>query len=260
MNSSADAQQEEAGSFQRAFTDLVVREKQESKPARVLKPVSVVPYKPKPIDGGVVGFDFYDAFNYSLIATGSKDFRLSVGVTSANPGEGKTLTASNLAVSLSLGHEKKTVLVELNTRKPMLDRVFGTSPAPGLSEAMKTGDIIVSPTRISLLSVLPVGGSNGVGRGGEHGSGARGPSLSLNHLSDFRDVLYSLEQEFECVIVDMPSINGRDFPILYANQLDGLIVVVDTSRTTKKDLDRMFRVVNERQILGFVLNRFSDER
>jgi len=85
------------------------------------------------------------------------------------------------------------------------------------------------------------------------------PSLGLNQLSAFRDVIYSLEQEFDIVIVDMPSINNESVPVLFAKQLNGVIVVVDSGKTRREELDTMFRQLNERQVLGFVLNRF-DER
>lgn len=245
-----------------ALDEMLVKERGETKPVRVLKPVSITPYTPKRIDSSVVAYEYYDAFNYSILSSEKKNVRLTLGVTSANPGEGKTHVASNLAVSLALAHEKKTILIDLNVRNPQIDSIFGTPQGPGLVEALKGGDIKVWPTQIEHLSVLPAGGGpHGSSPGNSHTLKRPGgkPSVRLNQLAEFRDILYSLEQEFELIVVDVPAINGRDFPILYASQLEGLLVVVDTRCTKKKDLEKMFRVVNEKQVLGFVFNRVNDD-
>ena len=244
--------------------EIVLKERQETKPARVLKPVSLVPYKPRRIDSRVVSFDYYDAFNYSTLSGEQKNLHMTLGVTSANPNEGKTHVASNLAVSLALAHEKKTVLVDLNIRRPRLDGIFGVPQGPGLIEAIKGGDIKVWPTQVENLFVFPAGGGNGSGyppdqRQHDLKRPKGRPSMRLNQLTEFRDVLFSLEQEYDFIVVDVPAINGREFPILYAGQLEGLLVVIDSKRTKKKDLDKMFRVVNEKQVMGFVFNRFRDE-
>ncbi len=242
--------------------DDIVVQHLETKPVRMLKPVTLSPYKARRIDPEVVAFNFYDSFNYSILTSEHKQVRLTLGVTSANPGEGKTLVASNLAVSLALAHEKRTILVDLNVRRPRIDGVFGTPPGPGLVEALRGEAITVWPTQVEHLSVLPAGGGAGAAFSRNRSQQIRRPdgrqSVRLNQLAEFRDVLYSLEQEFEFVIVDVPAINGRDFPILYAGQLEGLLVVVDTMQTKKKDLEKMFRVVNEKQVVGFVFNRVRD--
>lgn len=261
-----DQEQQQQDSQDRSPTpgvveDIVLPKRQESKPVRMLKPVMISPYKARRIDPDVVAFDFYDSFNYSILTNDHKGARLTLGITSANPGEGKTLVASNLAVSLALAHEKKTVLVDLNVRRPRVDGVFGTPQGPGLVEALRGETITVWPTQVEHLSVLPAGG----GAGSAHRKPAQSlkppsghQSVRLNQLAEFRDILYSLEQEFEFIIVDVPAINGRDFPILYAGLLEGLLVVIDSTRTKRKDLEKMFRVVNEKQVLGFVFNRVRD--
>ena len=82
--------------------------------------------------------------------------------------------------------------------------------------------------------------------------------LGLGDMAAFAEVIYSLKQEYEFVIVDMPAINTGHFPILFANRLSGLLVVVDTSRTRRNDIDKLFRQISEHQVLGFVFNRVKD--
>ncbi|MBI4553675.1 MAG: CpsD/CapB family tyrosine-protein kinase [Candidatus Latescibacteria bacterium] len=232
---------------------------------RATRPIVFNPIKGTGVDTDIVAFQFYDCFNYSLLGQERREVGLTVGVTSANPGEGKTLVASNLAVSLAIGYQRKAVLVDLNVRRPRLHDVFGTSLSPGLVDALDNsngGTIHVSSTQIDGLSVLTAGLFRiGCLEGyvpypySHHFPVNHGPAIGLGRFTAFLDVLYTLTQEFEFIIVDMPSINTRDFPILFASRLDGLIAVVDAEKTKRKDVDQMFRQLNESQILGFVLNR-----
>ncbi len=218
---------------------------------RVPKPVLYNAGEGTAVDQRVVNFRFYNSFNYSILQSPApQEVRLTVGITSANPGEGKTLVATNLAVSLTLGYRKRTVLVDLNINNPRVHEIFGTPDSPGLVDSLRTGPVHVNRTQIENLSVLPVGRVRADGRR----NGAARSFIGLENMSAFGDVIESLEREFEFVIVDMPPINAGDFPILFSNQLDGLIVVVDLDRTRRDDLDKLFQKVNERQVLGFVCN------
>lgn len=257
MSTSQDGTTKEMTDDHVTAKELPVVKPKEHGLVRVPKSILFHPTNGRRIDNDVVNFRYYNSFNYSLLSKEKSNFRLTLGVTSPNPREGKTLVASNLAVSLTLGYRKRTVLVDLNIARPRLHEVFGTPTGPGLIDALHDGPVNLVRTQIEHLVVLPTGTVKGRRHNGEY---VNSQSLvGLEYLGAFGDVIYSLEQEFEFVIVDMPSINTRDFPILFANQLDGLIVVVDVGRTKREDLEKMFRQVSERQVLGFVYNRVTDE-
>jgi Mrp family chromosome partitioning ATPase len=191
---------------------------------------------------------------------------MTIGITSPSRGEGKTLVASNLAVSLALGLQRKTVLVDFNFITPRLHRIFDVADKPGLAEAFSNGQIYVSQTAIEHLSVLSAGSVpefqarvlQTPGSIAERLTQNQKFHLGLDKLAAFRDVVYSLEQEFEFVIVDMPSLKTGDISVQFANQLNGLVLVVDTTKTKRKDIDDMFRQISQRQVIGFVLNRFNE--
>lgn len=232
---------------------------------RLIKSIVVNPERGKQLDDRIIKFKYYNSFNYSLIARDNDHVNMTLGITSARPGEGKTLVASNLAVSLALGSQKKTVIVDLNVAHPRLHQVFGTVQSPGLAEALTNGSIHISHTSVEHLSVLTTG--NFLGQAEEVVQSASfsalstrsilQPALGLDHLAAFRDVIYSLEQVYDFVIVDMPAMNSEDVPILFANQLNGIIVVVESGKTQQDDLDAIFRQINERHVIGFVFNRFN---
>ena len=62
-----------------------------------------------------------------------------VMVTSAVVGEGKTLTAANLALTLSQSYQKQVLLIDADLRRPSLQSVFGIRPGPGLTEGLSAG-------------------------------------------------------------------------------------------------------------------------
>jgi len=235
---------------------------------RLIKTIVVNPEKGGHIDENIVKFQYYNSFNYSLLHQGQENVSLTLGITSSRRSEGKTLVASNLAVSLAMGSQKNTVLVDLHISNPRLHDVFGVAESPGLMEALNNGEIHVSRTLVDHLSILSAGRSPArqlsFSRPRPADSVparfADGYSLGLDQLSSFRDVIYSLEQEFEFIIVDMPSMETEEVPVLYANQLNGLVVVIESGRTKQEDLDAMFHKVNERQVLGFVFNRFKQNQ
>jgi Mrp family chromosome partitioning ATPase len=73
-------------------------------------------------------------------------------------------------------------------------------------------------------------------------------------VAAFRDVLYSLKEQFSFVIVDMPAVRAHLVPLLFTNQLDGVLFVVHGGRTKQGEVDQALQLINERRVLGFVYN------
>ena len=233
---------------------------------RLVKPVVKLENEARPIDTTIIAPKFYNAFNYSVLSRDRSVVNLTVGVTSANRGDGKTLVASNLAVSLATANERDTVIVDLNVAEPAIHRIFGVDLAPGLAEAIIGPNIAVARTRIPHLSVLtagadmvgPILASGGLSEA-IHKHGPISPTLGLEHVAEFRNVLYSLREVFEFVIVDMPSMKEPEVPVLLSHQVDGVLVVVSANQTTREEVDRMVHRIHDERVLGFVLNGVDDE-
>ncbi len=217
------------------------------------------------IDSGYVASHYYDCFNYSLLADSSGAVNVAVGVTSANPQEGKTLVACNLAISLTAAYQKRTVIVDLNLRDPQIHRIFGIHAGPGLLEAMSDTTIQVAATSINGLHLLTAGASAGRLMTDQEFKKKRNgtrltpmeTSLQLAQIAAFRAVIYSLKEYFDFVIVDLPSLNDHDLPLLFTNQLDGVLFVVQGGKTKQMDIDRSMQMLNEHKVLGFVYNRIE---
>lgn len=232
---------------------------------RVRKNIVYSPMRGRGIDSSVISYQFYNCFNYSLLSREGESIKLTLGVTSARRGEGKTLVASNLAMSLTLAYQKKTVLVDLNVQRPRLHDIFGIPISPGVIEALYGTTIHVSQTQVDDLYILSAGTFRGMSLAIEQQTrkawnkqeDGKVPAIGLEQMAAFRDMVYSLAQEFEFIIIDLPALNSRSFPSLFVNQLMGVIGVIDTRVTKREDIEEMFKVINQRQVLGFVLNRIA---
>ena len=198
---------------------------------------------PNPVvDSSVVSVRWYNCFGSNLFPNKTADLQLAAGITSPHLGDGKTLVAANLATFLALDTQDETVLVDLNLRRPRLHQVFGVPPVPGIVDSILSGTVAVSRSAIKGLWVLPLG------------SGKSG-ALTFENIVGLRDVLSLLRHHFRFVIIDLPPALQEDFPLLVGNQLDGYFVVISTGKTKSTDIDRTVQLLNERKVIGFVMNR-----
>src|SRR5206468_6737601 len=81
-----------------------------------------------------------------------------VMITSAVVGEGKTLTASNVAMTLSHSYQKRVLLIDADFRRPSVHAVFGIDAGRGLMDGLTSEKQRVQVRQVSpRLSILPVG-------------------------------------------------------------------------------------------------------
>ncbi len=218
--------------------------RQDSLPRRLTRPVRVSADAGESVDRNVVSYPLYNSFNYSVFFPKSHEaVKVSLGITSPGREEGKTTTVCNLAAALSMGSGRRTVVVDLNLARPRIHEVFGTPRGPGLAEALAGEDICVVPTRLENLFALPIGDAR---------------IIQPSKLLAFREILASLFTEFEFVIADMPPTGSGSFPTLIANQLSGLLVVVRSRKTKRRDVSKLLRRVREEKVLGFVINGIEE--
>jgi protein-tyrosine kinase len=216
-----------------------------------------------PIDGKVITPEYYNKFNYSLLNGEWSGGKLVFGVVSSNPGEGKTLVASNLAVSLAMAYMRETVLVDLNFQRPRIHGIFGAPPTPGILNALDDTIIQVTSTKVKNLYVLPTGNllrtaaspSKQDGGGLNTAADSTKMVLGLDRLAEFKNVFFSLEQFFDIIIFDLPAVSDNVIPNLFLNQINGLIVVITSGVTKKEELDKMLLQIDSGRILGFVMNK-----
>lgn len=213
-----------------------------------LLPLTVAEDHLQHLDTRVISKQFYNKFNFSKLYTKEGHINLALGITSPNKGEGKTLVATNMAVSLARAYNQKTVIVDLNFHNPQLHKIFGGRLQPGLAEAMQNKLLRVTPTLVENLYLLTAGDVNKYVPG-------------IKDTIVLREILYTLKREFDFIVVDMSSVFPvEDFPVHFINEMDGLISVVDAKNTKRDHVKKMYNHIDERRFVGYIFNRFNDGR
>jgi capsular exopolysaccharide synthesis family protein len=169
-------------------------------------------------------------------------------VTSAGPGEGKSTTAANLAITMAQG-ERSVLLVEADLRRPSVHTLFRQPSSPGLSSYL-VGDAllaaVVLKSTVANLSVVV--------------SGPIPPNpaelLASRRMHEF---LATVSERFDVVILDSPPALATSDACAVAPHVDGVLLVVDSGQTPVVALRRAKERIEavRGRIVGAVLNRFD---
>ena len=168
----------------------------------------------------------------------------TVAMTSANPGEGKSTAAINLAVVESLGLSKRVLLVDCDMRRPTVHRTLGLSPDMGIGEVLlgrSTLDLATVRADGTELDVLVVR------------TQPENPSELLS--SDrMKLLLEEMAESYDRIILDTPATLGLPDSKIVAELCDGVVVVVRADVTPREEVGAVLDILDRRKILGMVLN------
>jgi protein-tyrosine kinase len=165
-------------------------------------------------------------------------------VASALAKEGKTLTAVNLALTLSESYRRRVLLMDADLRRPSVAERFGLLNLRGLTEALQAPDdtrlevVRLSPT----LSVLPAGQ----------------PMSDPMHVltsNRMRRIVEEARMAFDWVLLDSPPVALLTDANLMAAMVDGAILVVGAGETQFPSIQRAIDAIGRERILGVILNR-----
>jgi capsular exopolysaccharide synthesis family protein len=169
-------------------------------------------------------------------------------VTSAEPGEGKTVTSSNLAVAFAQSG-RRTVYVDADLRRASGHKMYGISREPGLVELLfdPTNNHIESfRSTIDDLYMIPAGRN------------VPNPAEVLESMR-MRDLLRMLREEFDIVVVDTPPVLAVADALLLSRQTDACVMVCSANSTNFHALEssaQMLRDVDA-PVVGVVLNKLE---
>jgi capsular exopolysaccharide synthesis family protein len=167
-----------------------------------------------------------------------------LAVSSAVAGEGKTLTAIQLAANMAATGRKKVLLVDMDLRKPSIARELGIASDSGLSEFLSES---VPKEKILRNSVVP-GLSVIIG-----GKTISSPTDMLAG-EKFRSLLRELREQFDLVILDTPPILPVPDAVTISEQVDAFILLFRFSHTPHQLFRQAIDELGERKIVGVVLN------
>lgn len=169
-------------------------------------------------------------------------------VTSSRPSEGKTFTATNLALSIAAEQDKTVLLVDADVLKPNVLNTLGLERRKGLMEYL-SGDVediseVLYPTNIDKLKIIPAGKSH---------------HLSTEMLASQK--MHETVDEFanrypdRIVIFDTPPLIGINESAILANFAGQAVVVVEEGKTKINDIKMSVERLNPEMAIGFVVNK-----
>jgi len=173
----------------------------------------------------------------------------SIVVTSALPGDGKTTTAVNLAVTLA--HQgQRVILIDAETRRGTVHEVFGIPPAPGFFDLMygqaSPGECIrrVQMEVGGTIDVLPLGSAPSVN------------PADLLVAARLQPLFERLRAQYDYVLLDTPPLNLFTDAALIGAQSDALLLVARADRTDREELRFAVQQLRNVQVTlaGSILN------
>jgi protein-tyrosine kinase len=203
------------------------------------------------VDGKLVGTadlapicsEQYDGLAAALqgvqIARGIK----TVMISSARPGEGKTLTATNLALTLSERSLQRVLLIDADLRAPSIHDMFRLSNATGLSDGLSSQSGQMPVVHVSSrLAVLTAGR-------------VEADPMAVLISNRMRALLIEAASSFDWVLLDSPPVTLLSDAHLLAWLTDGVLLVIEAGKTPSKLVRRAIAELGAERVLGTVLNR-----
>ncbi|MGB2714459.1 MAG: CpsD/CapB family tyrosine-protein kinase [Vicinamibacterales bacterium] len=181
-------------------------------------------------------------------AEGNRSMRAIV-VTSPSKGDGKSLTAANLALTMGQEFQQRVLLVDADLRRPTIHRLFGLGDGPGLTDVLM-GGVELDNVLVSLpeyhITILPAGTP---------------PSHPAEMLgsSAMRRVLDTLRTRYDRILIDMPPVAPLADLHVVAPQVDGLLMIVRAGMTARPAIERALAGLDVSKVLGLVLNEASGD-
>ncbi len=174
----------------------------------------------------------------------------TLGITGTAAGEGKSLTAVNLALALAQDVNTWVTLVDLDLQRPQLGSYLGMTYEHGLTDFL-TGQVeleqIVYDIGVKRLAVIP--NATSVESSSE--------LLSSPRMADFVNALES-QSPRRVVVYDLPPLMVTDDVLAFAPRVDAFLLVVSQGQTARRTLANAKEVLSELNLMGVVLNRSTE--
>jgi polysaccharide biosynthesis transport protein len=192
----------------------------------------------------------YKAIRTALLLSAADQPPKRLLITSAQPGEGKTVTAINLATAIAQS-DYKVLLIDADLRKPRIYKALGLNNTKGLSTYLAgASDMdIIQQGPVPNLSIIP--------------SGPIPPNpselLSSNRLNF---MIRALSEEYDILIFDTAPLLSVTDGLILSKVLDGTVIVAKAGQTVYDDVKRAIKSLSDlnANILGVVINAFDTKK
>lgn len=196
-------------------------------------------YSPTPVG------EAYRALRTQLLfARGAEKIRTLL-ITSISPEEGKSFTASNLAIIMAQ-QRTNTLLVDADLRRGVLHNTFSTSKEPGLTNYLSNNATLaglIQASHVPNLSVLSCG------------SLIPNPSELLGSMQ-MRRFIAEVKRKYDFIIFDAPPLDAATDSVVISTLVDAVVVVVRAGKTNRHDAKERMDIFNTvpARLAGVVIN------
>lgn len=191
--------------------------------------------------------DYYKVLRTQIQQRAQANGWNTIMITSANPGEGKTTTSINLAVTMAKEFNQTVLLVDNDLRRQSIHDYLGISSSLGLIDYLENNkpltDLIIWP---GIDKLTFISGGKTVMESTELVTSPRMKEL-VAEMKDRYDDRY--------VIFDVPPLLGCADAVAFAPMVDCILMVVEEGRTSIEDVKKAVELIPKEKFLGYVLNR-----
>jgi receptor protein-tyrosine kinase len=185
------------------------------------------------------------AFAHGLTAIENSNL---IMVTSANPKEGKTFTAINLALSMASEHDVHVLLIDADVANPSIPGILGFEAETGLIDAVTDASIdladVMIRTNIDNLIVLPAGRPR---------PGAS-ELLASARMTRFVNEIAKRYAD-RIILFDSPPVLARSEAMVLAQHVGQVVFVVEAERTSRTAMSEALGMIGNSKLGGVVLNK-----
>lgn len=171
-----------------------------------------------------------------------------IAVTSSVSGEGKTLLAANLALTLSRSYMRQVLMIDADLRRPNLHRLFGIPSQDGIRTALdsvRDGKPVVVQEVAPRLALLPAG------------KPVRDP-ISVLASDAMQQLMTGANAAFDWIVIDTPPVGMLPDVSLLSSLSDAVLLVVESGRVRFDLVQRTVESVGADRIFGVVLNKVPE--
>ncbi len=171
-------------------------------------------------------------------------------ITSARSGEGKTLIAINLAISIAQEYDKTALLVDANLKNPMVHTYLGINIDKGLADVLlknaQIEEVLINPS-ISRFIVMPAGKK-------------LLDSAELLNSPTAEIIFHDIKTHYpeRLIILDSPALLTSADPLVLADYADAVLMVIEAEKTPAEDIKAAIELLKDKPLIGVVLNKMRD--
>jgi exopolysaccharide/PEP-CTERM locus tyrosine autokinase len=192
----------------------------------------------------------YRKLKARILAATAQNHKNTLMVSSAYVGEGKSITALNIAITMAQGIDHTVLLVDADLRKPSIARYLGIEAERGLSDYLagkaELSEVLIH-TGIGKLVILPAG------------SQTDNPAelLSSNRM---KDLVLDMKRRYSdrYIIFDSSPILVSADAISLSADVDGVLLVVQAAKTPMRVVKKAVSLIKNTPILGVIYNNVPD--